>query len=335
MNPLKFPISCSALGLGAALLTGCGGGGGGKGPTNPTPIPTATSIPTDAKRLLRDDFNGPVLDASTWDVYTELQTLQRTRFGFTPQIVSEGGQSYARMRLESFNPNFVGQFKGTEINSKRRFERGNGLEMTARLRAPGLPPGIILAFFGIFDRFTSLPARDETYNKDEIDFEVLTAQQEQFSPEARNRLYLNVWNDWNPRNQFDEGDEDDSVRLNDDKTYGVAKAPGYDYANFNIYTIRWFPDRTEFYVNGTLERTEREVKPDEDLSVHFNMWTGNPDFRVAYSAGLQPARTAAENKTYTFDVDYVEVRDLTGSSALTARKMTPPPLSYAKSGRSR
>ena len=346
MNPMRpLLFSSSACGIAALFLAGCGGGGS-SGPSNPnptpaatpssTPSPTATPIPGNPRILLDDQFDGAALDGGKWGTYSKDQTLQRTKFGFTPAIVSEGATRFARMRLDSFNPDSVGSFKGTEIFSRQRFPRGNGLEMTARLRAPGLPPGIIVAFFGIHDRYEGTPS-DDTYRKDEIDYEILTAQQEQFSPpNTRNRLYLNVWNDWNLRNQFDENDgEDGTNRLNDDKTYAPAKAPGYDYANWNIYTIRWYPDRTEFYLNGVLERTEREVRPDEDLSVHFNMWTGITDFRLAYSASLQPANSAAANASYTFDVDYVVVRDLTGTSALSALKLATPPAARFKSYRSR
>lgn len=330
MNPIRSLLfSSSACGVAAALLTGCGGGGGGGNGASPTPTPSSGPV-----TLLRDDFSGSALSGNTWGVYAQDQRLQRTKFGFTPDIVSENGDSFARLRLDSFNPNSVGDFKGTEIFTKRRFARGNGLEMTAKLRAPGLPAGLILAFFGIHDN--NVDSDGPTYRKDEIDFEILTAQQEQFAANTRNRLYLNIWNDWNLRDQFDENDANDTTRIHDDKTYGPAKATGYDYANWNIYTVRWYPDRTEFYVNGTLERVETEVKPDEDLSIHFNMWTGITDFRQAYSASLQPASSAADNKTYTFDVDYVAITDISGgTSARTATKFTVPPTAGLKSYRSR
>lgn len=340
MNLSRFSFSLSTCGLAAALVAGCGGGGGGGGNGSATPIPTSstpTPVPTSTgpALLLRDDFSGTSLSSATWGIYSEDQTLQRTKFGFTPAIVNEDGVSFARMRLDSYNPRYVGSFKSTEIFSRQRFARGQGIEMTARLRAPNLPPGLILAFFGIFDRFNGPPS-DATYSKDELDFEILTAQQEQFSPaDSRNRLYINTWNNWNLSNQFDENDEGDTTRLNDDKTYAPALSPGYDYGNWNIYTIRWLPDRTEFLVNGTLERIEREVNPDEALSVHFNFWTGNPDFRQAYSESLQPARTRDANKTYSFDVDYVTVTDLAGTGARTARQFAAPPSAGLKSYRSR
>ncbi|RYG56845.1 glycosyl hydrolase family protein [bacterium] len=259
--------------------------------------------------MFSDDFSGSSLDTGRWGTYDASQQLQRTRFGFSPQLVTEGNINFARIRLDSYNPQFVGQFKGTEIFTRQRFARGNGLEFSARLRGPNLPPGIIFAFFGIYDRFTGTPS-DATYLKDEIDYEFLTAEQEQFSPAGqRKRLYLNLWKDWNVRYGYDGNDVDDT-NIYTDKTYRLASDPNFDWANWNTYTVQWFPDRTDFYVNGRLERTEREVKPAQDMSIHLNIWTGTPDFNQAYSASLQPNRTAATNRSFYFDVDHVRIRRL-------------------------
>lgn len=285
--------------VGVALaLAGCGGGG------------SSSPKPDGNGNLLFDDFSAASLDSGRWGVYSASQELQRTRFGTTPQLLKEGNTSFARLSLDTYNPDSVGQFKGTEIDSRDRFARNNGIEFEARLRAPGLPPGIVFAFFGIYDRFTGTPS-NETYLKDEVDFEFLTAQQEQFTPTGnRNRLYLNIWDDWNVKYGYDQDNIDTTTSTHTDKTYAVASNAGYDYANWNTYTFRIYPDRTEYYLNGHLERTEREVKPDDALSVHFNIWTSRPDFVQAYSDSLQPSSTAAGNKTYVFDVDYVRVRQL-------------------------
>lgn len=297
---LLFPLFCATIVT--AILSGCGGGGSS---SNSTPA---------ARVLLRDDFSAATLNSSVWGTYDESQSLQRTRYGFIPQIISEGGTRFARLRLDSFNPNFPGRFKGTEIFSRTRFPRGNGLEISARLRAPNLPPGIIFAFFGIYGRYNGVPSQ-ATFLKDEIDFEFLTAQQEQFSPLGRrNRVYSNIWDNWNLRDGYDGDNIDTQKSARTDKTYAPAQNSAYDYANWNTYTIRWFPDRTEFLVNGILERTEREVRPTEALSIHFNMWTGNPDFEQAYSASLVPATSAQTNQSHFFDVDFVTVRDIGAAS---------------------
>lgn len=279
----------------------------------PTPPPVT-------QQLLADDFNGAALDQSQWGLYSSDNRLQRTRFGFEPELRRENELSFARFRLDSFNPDSPGDFKGTEIFSHQRFERGQGVEYEARLRAPNLPPGIICAFFTIYDRFNGPPS-DATYSKTEIDFELLSAEQEQLSPRGgRRRLYLNIWDDWNLRDSFDQDDNSDAVSARSDKTYRLASDPAFDWANWNTYTIRWLPDRTEFLLNGRVERVEREVKPDEAMSVHFNIWTGTPDFAQAYSASLQPATAAQGNQSAFFDVDYVRVRRL---GSLAAARLAP------------
>jgi hypothetical protein len=326
-------LSSAALGVLTSLLAGCGGGGGGgsSGPSTPTP-----TTPPVTGQLFFDDFNASSLNADSWGVYSSSQSLQRTRFGFTPELLNEGGTSFARMRLDSYNPQFPGQFKGTEIFTRQRFARGEGLEFSARLRGPNLPPGIIFAFFSIYDRFNGTPS-DATYSKSEIDYEFLTAEQEQFSPAGqRKRLYLNIWDDWNLRDGFDGDDINTTFSTKTDKTYQLASDRNFDWANWNTYTIRWFPDRTEYILNGVLERTETEVKPDEDMSIHFNMWTGTPDFNQAYSASLQPATSAGANRSYYFDVDNMRVRRLGSAIKAQSNAVQEQPLpAGAKSYRTR
>jgi beta-glucanase (GH16 family) len=315
-------------GLGVALMAGCGGGGGG-GSSSPNPTPTT---PPTTGQVFYDDFSGSSLDGARWGIYDSSQQLQRTRFGFTPEIKREEGITFARLRLDSFNPQYRGQFKGTEMFTRQRFSRGQGLEFTARLRGPNLPPGIIFAFFSIYDRFNGTPS-DATYSKTEIDFEFLTAEQEQFNPRGqRKRLYLNLWNDWNIRNGYDGNDVDDTNPVTD-KTYRVANHPGFDWANWHTYTVQWFPDRTIFYVDGTVERIEREVRPDEDMSIHLNMWTGNPDFNQAYSASLQPTSTS---QPHYMDVDFVNVKRIgAGVTAQSAPAVEQPLPAGVKSYRNR
>lgn len=328
----KFIGSGGILGVAVALLAGCGGGGGG-GSSGPSPTPQPTTPPV-AGQLLFDTFNGSSLNKSLWGVYDSSQILQRTRFGFEPELRSESGVSFARMRLDSYNPQFPGQFKGTEIYSRQRFARGQGLEIESRLRGPNLPPGIVYAFFTIYDRYTGAPTQDN-YRKTEIDYEFLTAEQEQFSPAGqRRRLYLNIWDDWTFRDGYDEDNSAATDSANNNKTYRVSVDPNFNAEEWNTFTIRWLPDRTEYLVNGNLERTERVLRPDEDMSVHLNMWTGLPDFSQAYSTSLQPATSSGGNRSNFFDVDYVRVRQL-GANAATSFKLEQPLAPGLKSYRNR
>ena len=340
-----------ALALSAALfvptmaLSGCGGGGSGPTAppqstpapgTTPTPGATATPGPTPTpinpgggNQLLFDDFSASKLNPSVWGSYDQYQKLQRTLFGNNGINLNEGGVSFTRLTLDSYNPTpqLDGEtvpgnyFRGTEITSKQSFMVGNGIEAEARLRAPGLPPGIVFAFFMINNRYVGakIPAN---YRKDEMDFEFLTKQEQDFG--NRNQIYTNVWNDWNVDLYGYDGDSSNNTtpdRNHDDLVYGPSVDANYDYANWNTYKIRWYPDHTEFYVNDRLERTEREVKPNQALSVDLNIWTPTPDFQQAFSGNL-PGPVANPNnpdrKIYNFDVDYVRVKAL-ASGAGAAR----------------
>ena len=332
--------SLRALALSAAILspalylTGCGGGGSGpSSPTSPmsTPLPTGAPTPTPVPmnppgggQLLFDDFSSAALNSSVWDRYKFPQKLQRTGFGNNGINLNENGTSFTRLTLDSYNADAPGDlFRGTEIITKNSYRVGNGLEAEARVRAPNLPSGLIAAFFLISDRYISGGGSLESrYRKDEIDFEFITKQQEEFG--GRNRLYTNVWNNWNEELYGFDGNpnaEDTPNRNNDDLVYMPSVDSAYDYANWNIYKIRWLPDRTEFYINDKLERIEREVKPDQALSLHFNFWTPTPDFQQAFSNNLPGPVSTANNpdrRTYQFDVDYVKVTAL-GAGANAAR----------------
>ena len=348
-------LTLSVATCGCALaLAGCGGGGSGPSapprptatpapnPTpgatpNPTPgatpnpTPGATPTPTQppitpggGNQLLFDDFNSGTLNSSVWSRYVYPQQLQRTGWGNNSINMSEGGTSFTRLTLDSYNPDAPGTlFRGTEIFTKNSYSVGNGLEAEARLRAPGLPSGVLFAFFLIRNRYVG-SVTPANYRKDEIDFEGLTRQQDQFG--GRNRLYTNAWNNWNEALYGFDGDSANNglERKNDDLVYQPSVDPNFDYANWNNYKIRWFPDRTEFYVNDKLERTETEVKPDQAMELHFNFWTPTGDFQQAFSGNL-PGPVASPNnadrRVYQFDVDYVRVRAL-GTGAASARIAT-------------
>ena len=321
--------SLRALALSAAILgpafalTGCGGGGSSSGPSSATPTP----VPAGGGQLLFDDFNSSTLNSAVWDRYKNPQQLQRTLFGNNGTNLSENGTSFTRLTLDSYNPDAPGRlFRGTEIFTKNSYLVGNGLEAEARLRGPNLPSGLIFAFFLINDRYIDGSGSFESrYRKNEIDFEFLTKQQEDFG--GRNRLYTNIWNEWNQQLYGYDGNpapENTPNRDHDDLVYQPSVDSNFDYANWNTYKVRWYPDRTEYYVNDNLERTEREVRPSGALQLHFNFWTPTSDFAQAFSGNLPGPVSSADNpdrRTYQFDVDYVRVTAL-GGGANSARVAT-------------
>ena len=140
--------------------------------------------------LFQDDFNAASWDTSKWNTYDSSRSLQRTQFGLMPEMASENGTGFARFKLDSYNPdpkNGGSFLRGTEAFSKAQFSLGNGMEFETRLRGKNLPRGIVFAFFTYGER----GMWPNTYLKEEIDFEFLTNF-------AKDHLWLNIWDDWNP-----------------------------------------------------------------------------------------------------------------------------------------
>src|SRR5687767_2765728 len=57
-----------------------------------------------AATLFQDEFNGTALDGAKWGVFNNVWTLHRTRFGNWPEMASENGTGFTRLRLDTHNP---------------------------------------------------------------------------------------------------------------------------------------------------------------------------------------------------------------------------------------
>lgn len=253
--------------------------------------------------LLRDDFSAPfsaqqALDPARWTAYDSSYAYGRTQFGLQPSIASEGATAFARLSVRNFSGNASFPFRGTEISSPT-FDLGTGKEMEARLRVTDLPSGLIAAFwaynsrgeFGTWD-----------FRSDEIDIEFLTKQ-------PRNSLLLTNWNDWDPSSPiYEDGIHHAGV---------TASVAGLDRGQWNVYKIRWLPDRTEWFVNGALVQSLAPAHPDGPLAVRFNAWAPDSSFQAAYDPALAPAPSEGEAQNYSFDVDWVEVRTVVPTLSLS------------------
>ena len=241
--------------------------------------------------LFRDDFNGTGLDTTKWALGT--WTLGRTDLGNAP-VVSGG---IARLRFDTFNPaDPGGSFLGTEILSRAVFDRGQGIEFEARVRVNPLPNGLVTSFFTYVWRQSS----GITYS-DEIDFEFLSKQINS-SPTTSDPVLTTTWNNWDNNHQI----------YTDPNTYnsGNVNVAGLNLSQFNIFVIRWLPDRVEWLVNGQLIRTATTAVPDEITDIRLNFWAPGKGWTDAFSGKLVPARNARQNQTFYYDVDYVEVRTI-------------------------
>jgi beta-glucanase (GH16 family) len=244
-----------------------------------------------AAEVFRDDFAGGALDTANWNIGT--WQLGRTRLNFTPQVID----GMVRLRHDTYNPsNPGGSFRGSEIWSDNRFERGAGLEFEARVRTPVLPNGLVTSFFTYqaFDQGTQTFA-------DEIDFEFLSKHVNASGP-TFDPVLATTWNNYNV-NGSNFGDPNVHSSLN-------VNVNGLDLTQFNTVKIRWLADRVQWYVNGVPIRTAKQAVPDIAAPIRANFWAPGPEWPDAYASSLQPVSNPAQNTTHLYDIDYIAVRTL-------------------------
>jgi len=233
--------------------------------------------------LLRDDFNSPSLNSSVWLMPNGPgSTLGRTQFrplSLPPQIT--GG--VARFQLDTFNSITASPtepFLGTEIQSIQSFDRGQGLTFEARARVVSpIPKGIVASLFAF-----ALNGQV----RDELTFELLTND----LVDGNQRILTNVFDD----DPFDDAGDPQ-----------FAAVPGLDLTSHNIFRVQWLADRVQWFVNGSLVRQEFQTVPDLPMQVRLNFWAPDPTFVVAFDAGLQPDTSPVNNRTFIYEIDYVEV----------------------------
>ena len=241
--------------------------------------------------LWQDDFSGTSYNPTgAWSAFDSSQGLGRTQFGLTPTIEREGDLSFARLKLRTFNDLAPDKVRGTEIFSKQAFSVGAGLEVSMRVRASNLRSGVVYAPY-LYSERGRWP---DGYLKEEVDFEFVAKQ-------GANKIWSNIWNDWNSRYGSDDGVHNKSSLLT---------VPGMNLNNWTTYATRWYPDRVEWSVDGVVVRTEKGVVPDDPMSVHFNVWAPSSGWGLAYDGALQPTTDLAQNVESALDVDWVRVTRL-------------------------
>jgi hypothetical protein len=252
----------------------------------------ATTASADPSVLLRDDFDGPVLDTALWFVPTGPGTF----FGRTqirpPSVPLTLTGGVIRLQLDTFNPSALipgDSFFGSEIDTIATYAVETGLSFRARVRfAPGVPGGLVGSLFS----FVFLPAIP---GHDEIDFELLSND----VAAANERVLTNVF------------DDDDFSQPGDKEFANVA---GLDLEEFHEYEIRWFASKLEWYVDDVLVRTETDTVPNDPQNVRLNFWAPDSFFAEAFDGALIPAASAGANQIWFYEVDFVEIRRLTPSA---------------------
>jgi beta-glucanase (GH16 family) len=229
--------------------------------------------------VLRDDFNGSSLNSATWGVGT--WKLGRTRLGGVPAV--SGG--IARLPFTNY------RLTGCEIYTKQQFALGNGVEFEARIRFGPLPKGLVTSVF--------------TYNtlgalSDEIDIEFLSKQVA--TTTGGTPVQLTTWNDWDEAHPtYGDGIHHWSVS---------SIVAGLDMKLFHTWTIRWLPGRVEWLVDGVLVATSTKALPDLQAPMRLNFWAPASSWTEAYDASLKSVANKRQAQTWTYDVDWIEVRQL-------------------------
>jgi beta-glucanase (GH16 family) len=269
----------------------------------------ATCGTASAAVFFRDDFSsGPLNTTTNWNVGNAF--LGRTQEAFTPQIASDGTDTYARLRLDTFNSNNrVGNpnnaFNGSELFSKQTFPTSStGVRFEARVRNEGaLPAGLVTSFFTYEAQNTTINGVSGTFS-DEMDFEFLTTQQNATHNGSPNNAVLDsTFHNYNANGS-------NSGNINNHNSAYSTFPPGQsgpDLSQWHTYDIDWFPDHINWSVDGTQVRTTTIAIPTNAMPIRANFWAPASDFSDAFSASLQPATSSAGNTSFFYDVDYIQV----------------------------
>ncbi len=242
--------------------------------------------------LLFDDFAGPTLDASVWGIGT-WEIGDRTEFGNAPTFGVEGSDAFVTLPLDTYNPGRPGQrLLGSEIYSLERWDPNGGVEYRARARLRSEAPGLVAAFFTYHAE-----RRRGRWISDEIDFEMLSKQ-------PVDRVLVSSWDDWGVAGS----NYDDGIHHRGE----YVTPAGFDRRNWNLYAIRWYPDRVEWWVNDELVDAFTAPVPDLAQPVRANLWAGGTTWPDAYDPGLAPVATEAENRRFEWDIDFIHVTRLSG-----------------------
>lgn len=257
-----------------------------------------------------------------------------TNFNFKPSVQSEAGVSFARLRLDTYNPHsdennvpYAGRrFKGTEMYSRFGFgppgrplnsaelvkapikESPTGFEFETRMRYTSPQAGGWGAFWTYWNHGQSYIYTDPQYSAHEIDYEMFA---------SRSPVNHNVYDLRNYRN-FNASPERGGGAAYGDPNYTVlqfATAQSVDYTQWHYLKIVWTPLgngswRTQWYVKRNMVDpyqflwSDSTVAPDKWMTVRFNIWNGGDS---SYGPGVPPVNNAASNTSFYLDVDWVKV----------------------------
>lgn len=250
--------------------------------------------------LLWEDFNiaADDIDRNVWTTPEGNAAF----FGRTairnPESPTEGGlpttinveDGVAKLRLDTYNPtdpnNPKTSFWGSEMDTKRQFQPPSGglvVSFEARVRANGIPPGVVTSMFG----YNLLNAG--TGNRDEVDFEFLSNHYNTDPPKVLINYFRN----------------ESTASGGDPRLLPV----NIDFAQFNTFRADWSENEVKWYINNNLLATQAVTMPNP-LDLRFNIWVPDSSFIDAFNGSLMPAQTINgdnANRSYFYEIDWVKV----------------------------
>lgn len=191
----------------------------------------------------------------------------------------------ARLRLDTWLDG--NGFSGSEAITKQAWDlNGGGVAFEGKFRFQSTQAGMITGFFAhqVFQPGQGKSAHDE------LDFEILTAQLAKIST----NVFLEATGNDYPQ----------SIPMNG------------SFADWHVYRIEWLPSEVRWLVDGKVIRVDTVHIPTQPQALHMNLWGVPDDWKASKgdpggpnlgTPDFVPAKNAAENKTYYFDVDYVKV----------------------------
>ncbi|MCC6341483.1 MAG: family 16 glycosylhydrolase [Bryobacterales bacterium] len=243
--------------------------------------------------VFQDTFSTPgtTPDKSKWTTETGVASY----FGRTqlePWTTGGGrfvvGVDGAELALDTYNPTGF-SFYGTHGKTVNAFQpaANTAIRFTARLQLTSLEPGIV---YGIY-LYGCAPGLCATQH-DEIDIELVTNA---LQPGGGLKVQLNRY--------ANEG-------LGAGHGGMVTLPAGFDPLAMHDWTIVWSLTRIDYLVDGTPLASVFDHIPQGPMQANENAWAPDAGWAAAYSASLQPVKSAAENRRFVALLREVTVEEI-------------------------